>query len=321
METNLMRVLVTGGGGFLGYQTTCALADRGDTVVAFDTAFGKPLLELASSTDQVHVEAGDMTDLANVAQVFDRHRPNAVVHLAAVVGVPASIGSPANILRVNVQGSLNVFEAMRLFNVQRVIHMSTEEVYGDFERACADEEHPQRPTNPYGVTKLAVEHFGRSYGEFHGLQCINLRTSWVYGVGLDRPRPPMNYLEAALAGRQVDLPSGADTVIDYAYVDDVVNGILLALDHPSHRYDVYNVASGQGVSDQEMIDEIRRLLPEARLKVGPGRRPYASGHRMPVKGALDCSRACEEFGYVPRYDIRRGIAAYVNRWRERAAAA
>lgn len=316
-----MRVLVTGGGGFLGYATTCALAHRGDTVIAFDTAFGKQLLELANSSDRVHAEAGDMTDLANLAQIFNKHRPNAVVHLAAMVGVPASVGSPANILRVNVQGSLNVFEAMRLFDVQRVIHMSTEEVYGNFECACASEEHPQRPTNPYGVTKLAVEHFGRSYGELHGLQCINLRTSWVYGVGLDRPRPPMNYLQAALSGLKVDLPCGADTVIDYAYIDDVVDGILLALDHPSHRYDVYNVASGQGVSDQELIDEIRHLLPEAQLKVGPGRRPYASGHRMPVKGALNCSRAREELGYLPRYDIRRGLAAYVDRWRARASAA
>lgn len=316
-----MRILVTGGGGFIGYETARALTGRGDTVVAFDTAFGKPVMALAHDSDRIHIEHGDMTDLANVAQVFDRHRPDAVVHLAAVVGVPSSVGSPSNILRVNVQGSLNVFEAMRLFRVRRVIHLSTEEVYGDFVRDSADEDHPQRPTNPYGVTKLAVEHFGRSYGELHGLQCINLRTSWVYGVGLDRPRPPMNYLEAALSGREVDLPAGADTVTDFAYVDDVVNGILLALDHPSHRYDVYNIASGQGVSDQELIDEIRRLLPQARLKVGPGRRTFATGHRIPLKGALDCSRARDEFGYVPRHDLRRGLAAYVDRWRERASTA
>lgn len=315
-----MRILVTGGGGFIGYETMQYLADRGDTVIGFDTAFGTSSRELAVRYSRVHLEAGDMTDLANLVQVFDSQRPDAVVHLASVVGVPASIGSPSNILRVNVQGSLNLFEAMRLFGVKRVIHMSTEEVYGDFERACADEEHPQRPTNPYGITKLAVEHFGRSYREFHGLECINLRTSWVYGIGLDRPRPPMNYLEAALSGRTIDLPAGADTVIDYAYVDDVVGGIALALDHSLHRYDVYNLASGQGVTDREMIDEIRRLLPEARLNVGPGRRLFASGHRMPLKGALDCSRARAEFGYEPQYDIRRGLAAYVTRWRERAAA-
>lgn len=315
-----MRVLVTGAGGFLGYETTRSLAERGDTVIAFDTAFGKPLLRLAGDSPRVRVEAGDLTDLANLVQVFEAHRPEAVVHLAAVVGVPASLGSPSNIVRVNVQGSLNLFDAMRLFKVARVIHMSTEEVYGDFEQACASEDHPQRPTNPYGITKLAVEHFGRSYGQFHGLECINLRTSWVYGIGLDRPRPPMNYLEAALTGRSIDLPSGGDTVIDYAYVDDVVAGILLALDHQAHRHDVYNLASGQGVSDREMIEEIRLLLPEARLRVGPGLRPYSSGHRMPVKGALDCSRAREEFGYVPRFDIRRGLAEYVNRWRERGAA-
>lgn len=315
-----MRVLVTGGGGFLGYETTRALAQRGDAVIAFDIAFGKPTMALAQRSDRVHMEQGDMTDLANVAQVFDKHRPDAVVHLAAIVGVPSSVGSPSNILRVNVQGSLNIFEAMRLFGVQRVIHMSTEEVYGDFVRDSADENHPQRPTNPYGVTKLAVEHFGRSYGELHGLQCINLRTSWVYGVGLDRPRPPMSYLEAALSGREVDLPSGADTVTDYTYVDDVISGILLALDHPSHCHDVYNIASGQRVSDQELIEEIGRLLPQAKLKVGLGLRTFVTGHRITLKGALDCTRARDEFGYVPRYDLKRGLAAYIDRWREHASA-
>jgi len=314
-----MKVLVTGGGGFLGCETVARLAARGDDVIAFDTAFGRPLLALAAADSRVLLEPGDITDPANLGQTFRRHRPDAVVHLAAIVGVPASIGSPSNILRVNVQGSVNVFEAMRLFDVRRVIHMSSEEVYGDFLGERADEGHPLRASMPYGITKIAVEHFGRSYAELHGLECINLRTSWVYGVGLDRPRPPMNYLEAALAGLSIDLAEGADTVIDYAYVDDVVDGILLALDHPRHRHDAYNIASGQAVSDRQMIEEICRLLPQARLHVGPGRRSYASGQRLPIKGALDCSRAAAELGYLPKYDIRRGLAAYVQRWHERKA--
>ena len=311
-----MRILVTGGNGFLGFETTRRLAARGDTVIAFDTQTSAHLRDFAASNPNVVPVAGDITDLANLAQVFSVHRPEAVLHFAAIVGVPASLGSPANILRVNVQGSLNVFEAMRLYGVKRVIHMSSEEVYGDFRTPVADEEHPQVPLMAYGVTKLAVEHFGRTYRAMHGLECINLRTSWVYGVRLDRPRPPMNYMNAALAGRSLHLAAGADTVIDYTYVDDVVDGVLLALDHPAHRHDVYNIASGEAVSDGDMVRMVQELIPGADIAVGPGPREFIPGVRIPVKGALDISRARTEFGFAPRHDIRRGLAAYATEWRK-----
>ena len=310
-----MRILVTGGSGFLGFETARMLAARGDFVIALDTHVSSDLRALASISSNVVAVAGDITDLANLVQVFKAHEPGAVVHFAAIVGVPASFASPANILRVNVQGSLNVFEAMRLFGVRRAIHMSSEEVYGDFAGPVAGEEDPQRPLMPYGITKLAVEHFGRAYHELHDLECINLRTSWVYGVRLDRPRPPMNYLEAALAGRRLHLATGGDTVTDYTYVDDLVTGVLLALDHEDHQYDVYNVASGQAVSDRDLIEHIKEVLPEADLAIGPGRREFAPGIRIPIKGALDIARAQAAFGYRPKFDIRRGIEMYIDQWR------
>ena len=316
-----MRILVTGGNGFLGFETIRRLAARGDTVIAFDTQISAHLRDFARIHCNVAPVAGDITDLANLTQVFSVHRPEAVLHFAAMVGVPASLGSPTNILRVNVQGSLNVFEAMRLYGAKRVIHMSSEEVYGDFRTPIANEEHPQLPLMAYGVTKLAVEHFGRTYREMHGLECINLRTSWVYGVQLDRPRPPMNYLNAALAGRSLHLAEGADTVTDYTYVDDVVDAILLALDHPVHRYDVYNIASGEAVSDGELVQMVRALVPEADISVGPGRRQFSPGVRIPLKGALDIARARTEFGFTPRHDIQRGLVAYVTEWRKTAVAA
>ncbi len=316
-----MRVLVTGGSGFLGFETARKLAGRGDTVIAFDTHIAVPLASLAAAEATVVPVAGDITDLANVAQLFKAYQPEAVVHFAAIVGVPASLSSPANILRVNVQGSLNLFEAMRLYGVKRVIHMSSEEVYGDFQSPVADEQHPKQPLLPYGISKLTVEQFGRTYRDLHGLECINLRTSWVYGVRLDRPRPPMNYLNAALKGAPLRLAAGGDTVTDFTYVEDVVDGVLRALDHPRHRYDVYNIASGTAVSDRALVDEIKALLPGADITIGPGRREFMPGVRIPTKGALDVTRAQDEFDYRPQYDIRRGLQAYIAEWRETNGAA
>ncbi len=311
-----MRVLVTGGNGFLGFESILRLVARGDSVIALDSQITEPLLELASNSPNIRAVAGDITDLANLVQVFKAYKPDAVLHFAAIVGVPASLASPSNILRVNVQGSLNVFEAMHLFGVRRVIHMSSEEVYGDFQCGVADEDHPQVPLMPYGITKLAVERFGRAYKELHGLECINIRTSWVYGVRLNRPRPPMNYLNAALTGRPMRLQVGGDTVTDYTYIDDVVDGVLLALDHAAHAYNTYNIASGQALSDRELVEHIKTLLPKADVTIGEGRREYAPGVRIPIKGALNCRRAHMAFGYTPKYDICRGLAAYIDNWRE-----
>lgn len=313
----MMRVLVTGGSGLVGVDVVRRLAERGDTAIAFDTAMRDDLTALVEAyPDRVVPAPGDLTDLANVAQIFKTHRPEAVIHLAAIVGVPASLSSPSNVLRVNVQGSLNLFEAMRLFDVRRIIHLSTEEVYGDFPTESVTETTPAEPVTPYGICKLTVEQFARSYAISHGLECINLRTSWVYGLRIDRPRPPMNYLRAALEGRPLRLPTGANVVTDYTYIDDLLDGILAALDHPKHPYTVYNLASGEALSDRELIEHIKALIPTADIEVGSGRREFAPGMPIPRKGALDSSLARETFGYSPRYDIRRGLAAYAEAWRD-----
>ena len=307
-----MRVLITGGNGFLGFEVASRLAARGDSVVALDAAITPPLSDLEAVTPILC----DITDRDAVAEALARHRPDAVVHLAAIVGVPAALASPHETDRVNIAGSLNLFDAMAAVGTRRVIHMSSEEIYGDFPAPIVDETCPPAATTPYGITKMAVESFGRAYSDTHGLDCINLRASWVYGVRLTRPRPPMTYLNAALEGTPLHAPEGADTFIDYTHVDDLMDAVLLALDHDDHPFDAYNIASGAAVTDAEMIDIIRDLVPGADLSVGPGRRRFTDTVPMPAKGALDISRARDVFGYAPRYDIRLGLARYAEQWRK-----
>jgi nucleoside-diphosphate-sugar epimerase len=221
-------------------------------------------------------------------------------------------------VRINIEGSLNVFEAMRLAGIRRCIHISSEEAYGEFDVDTIDENHRLDPVLPYGICKAAVEQLARSYRQLHDIEVIHLRTSWVYGPDLPRARIPKTLVDAALAQRELHVPSGADAAIDHTYVDDVVSAILAALDHREHRYDAYNVASGQAVTVAELVRVVRELVPGARLSVGSG--PYLHGDRVEMvrKGALDVTRAGVELGWKPQYNIRSGLAAYVKAMRERS---
>lgn len=303
-----MKILVTGADGFLGAAVTRALLARGDAAVAFDTRISALHDAPAAQLTQV---VGDITDMAALARVMLEHRPDAVFHAAAIVGVLSSLASPVHIVRVNVEGSLNVFEAMRLAGVRRCVHVSSEEAYGVFHADPIPETHPLDPVLPYGICKATVEQLGRTYRDLHGLEVINLRTSWVYGPDLPRARVPRILLEAALAGQALHVPSGADAAIDHTFIDDFVSGALAALDHRTHRFDAYNIASGQATTVAQMIAIVKELVPGARLSVGPG--PYRHGDTVESvrKGALDLSRARKELGWTPKYDMRAGLERYL----------
>jgi UDP-glucose 4-epimerase len=244
------------------------------------------------------------------------YKPDAVLHCAAIVGVVSSLGSPINVVRINIEGALNVFEAMRLAGVRRCINISSEEVYGPFNSERIDEDHPLNPVMPYGISKAAVEQFGRTYRALHGLEVIHLRTSWVYGTGLPRERIPKTLVDAALAGRKLHLASGGDAAIDHTYIDDVVSAVLIALDYEAHCYDAYNIASGEAVTVAQLIAIVRELVPGAELSVGPGPYRHANAVELGRKGALDVSRAQKQLGWRPAYDLRKGLTAYIQTMRE-----
>lgn len=312
----MARILVTGGSGFVGAEIVAVLAARGDRVVAFDLRSSPRLDALLAAHDNVSFVAGEIIEWSNVASIMQEFRPDAVVHCAAIVGVRFSLDTPIQTMRVNVEGSMNVLEAMRLFGVQRMVHMSSEETYGHFQSERITEDHPQQPLMAYGVSKVAVEQLGRSYAQRYGLECLNVRACWVYGPGLPRARVPNTLIEAAAYNRPLHLPGGANFKVDHTYIDDIVDGTIRVLDHKDHPYDAYHISSGTASSLAEIVAILKELVPQADLSVGTGSLEFVPG--MPVwnKGALDISRAGKVLGYKPRYDMRKGITATLEAFRK-----
>lgn len=307
----MSRILVTGGGGFIGSSVVTALAARGDDVVAFDIARSPRLDALLAERRNVEFVQGEITEWPQVMTVIQSRKPDAVVHCAAIVGVTNSLASPIGTFRVNVDGSLNVFEAMRLCGVKRAVNLSSEETYGIFEKDKIDETHPNRPLKPYGISKYAVERLACDYVSAYGLEIIHVRTCWVYGPGLPRPRVPKIFIDAAVAGRKLHLSGGGDFLVDHVYIDDCVDGIIKAMDKRAHRYDVYHIATGEAVSLAEIVGMVKELAPGADLAIGPGPYKFVDGTEAVRKGALDITRARTELGYQPRYPIKKGLSAYL----------
>jgi UDP-glucose 4-epimerase len=254
---------------------------------------------------------GELTEWPQLAEAMKAFRPDAVIHCAAVVGVVNSLASPLYTMRVNVEGSLNVLSAMRLFDVPRMINLSSEEVYGAFRNDVIDESHPCFPVKPYGISKFAVEQLARDFALDNDLSVIHIRTCWVYGPRLPRPRIPKTFLDAAIEGRRLHVEGGADYRVDQIYIDDLVQGIMKAMDHGDHEHDVYHITTGEALSLGEMVEMIRDLVPGADIAITPGPYQVAPGIVAVRKGALDCSRARRALDYSPRFPMREGLAAYI----------
>lgn len=294
---------------------TRALLDRGDRVTAMDVRLSPELEALAVAHETLNALAGDLMEWPRLAEIFAIDPPDGIVHCAAIVGVVNSVHAPLTTMRVNVESAISLLEIMRLHGIRRMIHMSSEETYGNFESTTIDETHPQTPVLAYGISKLAVEHLARSYRALYGVETIHLRTSWVYGHGLPRNRVPRSFVDAAIAGMPLHVEAGANFCVDHTYIDDVVDGVLGALDLPHHPFDAYNIASGEAPPLDAIASMVCEMVPGARISVGPGDYAHGvfGGLKIPSvrKGALDVSRAKSAFGYLPQYDMRRGLAAYI----------
>jgi nucleoside-diphosphate-sugar epimerase len=298
-----MKILVTGGAGFIGAPLSSRLAEAGHDVVVWDKNVNAGLADQGIAQYDV-----DIADRAAVDKALAEATPEVIVHAAAVVGVIASVGAIPQTVNVNIMGSVNLFEAVvAQGGVTRLIDLSSEETYGDFPAEPLDEDDRGLPLSPYGITKYTVERLGNYYATVHGLPYVAARLSWVYGPFFPRQRIPQTWINAALEGRATTLPHGADQRIDFTHVDDIVAGLHLLVEADTLHHPAYHLATAQGVTLGELAAMMKEILPDWSVDLGPGNLLFSPGVFAATKGAMKIDRAVADLGYRPTVSLREGL--------------
>ncbi len=293
MATSNGHVLVTGGAGFIGAAVTRRLADRGADVTVADTR--------SSPDPDLRAVTGDLRR----PEILDRAmaRPlTAVVHLAAETSVLASMSRPVEVHETNVSLTLSLLERCRVDGVGRFVLASTNAVVGDVGEAVIDEESTLRPLTPYGATKAAAEMLVSAYSASYGIVGSAVRLTNVYGPGMQQKDSLVaRLMRACSAQGSVSIYGDGNQLRDYLYIDDAVQGILLALDTSL----VGPLTLGSGTSTS--VNDLHRLVRDVtgvdlalpHVAARPGEMPA-------VRVSIDRAR---RLGFQPRTSLRRGLHA------------
>ena len=307
-----MRVLVTGGAGFIGSHLCGRLLERGDQVAAidnFDPFYPERIKRRALApllARELRLFQADIRDAAAVERALGDARPECIVHLAALAGVRPSIERPADYMDVNVRGTCVLLEAARKAGVRRFVFGSSSSVYGANavppfrETALIDS-----PLSPYAASKAAGEQLVSTFRNLYGLESISLRFFTVYGA---RQRPDLaihKFARRMLAGQKLPFFGDGSSRRDYTFIDDILAGVLAALTVPLSRHEIVNLGGAQTTSLRELIALLEAALGvRAELDVQP-----AQMGDMPLTSA-DVTHAGKVLGYAPRTPLREGIGIF-----------
>ncbi|MET9270355.1 NAD-dependent epimerase/dehydratase family protein [Kribbella sp. NPDC003557] len=287
------RVLVTGASGFIGRAVVGALRERGVPVTAVDREPPD-----ASWDGGVHVVTGDLAEQETCVAAFET-RPTSVVHLAALTSVLRSVDAPMQTFAQNVTITQVLLELSRGSGVEAFVLASTNAVVGNVGTSVIDVDLPLRPLTPYGATKAACEMLLSAYSGSYGMATAALRFTNVYGPGMshkDSFVPRM--MRAALSGTGVKVYGDGQQRRDLVFIDDVVSGVLRALDT---RYDGRAIiGSGRSVSVLEMIDTVRAVTEQP----VPAEHIEAPAGEMPAV-VVDVTN---DLGYEPTVSLEDGLA-------------
>jgi UDP-glucuronate 4-epimerase len=304
-----MRVLLTGGAGFIGSHLLERLIARGDDVAVIDdfNDYYDPAIKrrnLPRGGFRLHEQ-----DIRAAADLVAKEKPDVVIHLAARAGVRPSLADPALYESVNVTGTLTLLEACRRNGVGRFLFASSSSVYGNGKAPSSEDDEGLAPISPYGISKLMGEHYVRIYSHLHGIRATCLRFFTVYGP---RQRPDMAihaFTAAIAAGREIPVFGDGTTERDYTHITDILQGVVAALDRPE-SFAVYNLGESRTVPLRRLIGLLEENVgKKAKIKAlpeqpGDVKRTFAS-----------IEKARKHLGYAPKIAIEDGLRDFVTWYR------
>jgi len=313
-----MNVLVTGGAGFIGSHLCERLLERGDTVVCiddfndyYDPRIKRRNLAKCLVRASFRLIEGDILDEKTLDRAFGEVDCDVVVHLAARAGVRPSIQQPVLYEKVNVHGTTLLLEQVRKRGIRKFVFASTSSVYGANKKVpFAEEDRVDNPISPYAATKKSCELICHTYHHLFGIDIACLRFFTVYGP---RQRPDMaihKFTRLIDTGQPVPMFGDGSSRRDYTYVDDIMQGVLNAIDQ-CEGYEIFNLGESRTVALIDLIRLIEEYLgKEAKIK----RLPEQPGD-VPITYA-DITKARQKLGYNPRFPLEEGLRRFVE-WYQR----
>jgi UDP-glucuronate 4-epimerase len=314
-----MRVLVTGGAGFIGSHLVERLLATGYEVAVLDdfNDFYDPQTKqdnLSGVSKHIRIHHVDLRDRAAVEDVLQGEKFDIVAHLAARAGVRPSILQPHLYYDTNVAGTLHLLEAARATGTERFIFASSSSVYGACKTIPFSEQEPPRQTlSPYAATKIAGEFLCSTFSHLYPMRIVALRYFTVYGP---RQRPDLaihQFSRRIHSGQSIDQFGDGTTRRDYTYIDDIIQGTMAALEYDGALFDVFNLGESDTIQLQDLISAIEKALGK---KAKINRLPEQPGD-MPLTCA-DISKAKKLLGYKPATPLRDGLPRFIDWFLRRA---
>jgi dTDP-glucose 4,6-dehydratase len=304
------RLLVTGAAGFIGSHLCELLVREGFQVRAFvhyNSQGRWPNLEQVSpeARRQIEIVPGDIADAGSVSRAVAGCEW--VFHLAALIGIPYSYLAPASYVQTNVIGTLNVLDACRAHNVERLLHTSTSETYGSAQYVPIDEKHPMVGQSPYSATKIGADKLAESYWLSFGTPVTIVRPFNTYGPRQSQRAIIPTIISQALKGAVLKL-GNLDPVRDLTFVTDTARGFLAAAHSPRVKGETINLGVGNGVSIRELVDRIGKLVGRTLEVRQENERMRREGSEV-VRLISNNSKARGLMEWEPQVDLDAGLAA------------
>ena len=307
-----MRILVTGGAGFIGSHLVEKLLATGHEVAILDdfNDFYDPQIKhanIAGFAKDAAIHHIDLRDSASVRNVFQRAKFETIAHLAARAGVRPSIQHPQLYCDTNVSGTLHLLDAARVTGVERFIFASSSSVYGSSKTVpFSEDQHLTQTLSPYAATKIAAEFFCSTYAHLYPMRVVSLRYFTVYGP---RQRPDLaihQFTRRIYAGEPIEQFGDGTTRRDYTFIDDVIQGTMAALKYDGPRFDIFNLGESDTIQLKDLISAIENALGK---KAKINRLPEQPGD-MPLTCA-DISKARKLLGYNPTTRFSDGLPRFI----------
>jgi UDP-glucuronate 4-epimerase len=307
-----MKILVTGGAGFIGSHLVERLLAAGHQVSVLDdfNDFYDPQIKranIAAVAGQITVHTADLRDARAVDEIFDREKFDAIAHLAARAGVRPSIGQAQLYYDTNVSGTLHLLEAARRVGLDRFIFASSSSVYGLSKTVPFSEDlHLTQTVSPYAATKIAGEFLCSTYSHLYRMRIVALRFFTVYGA---RQRPDLaihKFTRRIWSGEPIEQFGDGTTRRDYTYIDDIIHGVMASLSYDGPLFDIFNLGESETIQLHELIAAIEEALGRtAKIK----QLPEQPGD-VPLTCA-DISKARRLLGYQPTTPLRVGLPRFI----------